>query len=42
MQSDCPRVTRDLDAAPIQCARDRDARHRIISERCLEILHIRR
>jgi len=42
MQSDCPRVTRYLDSAPIQCARDRNARHRIIRERCLEILHVRR
>jgi hypothetical protein len=42
MQSDCPRVTRHLDATPIQGARDRDARHRIISQGCLKILHIRR
>ena len=42
MQSDCTRITRDLDAAPIQRARDRNARHRIISQGCLEILHVRR
>jgi len=42
MQSDCTRITRHLDPAPIQRARDRNARYRIISERCLEILYVRR